>query len=285
MNLCVSYHSDPLHRMLANEVRYSIAALGQALSDIEERPTMIPIIEILSLKESNIKAQKLEQICAENPSIVIDCYKIEDLHELRKFTKIKNLMYHYPVTTYNDIYFLMQDKPYAVSIAEPLTFEMPKVRKAVDSFGNEDYEPQIRVHPAIGKPTEWARVEDDNGIKHFWILPGNLNIYEPYVDTLDLYDKDSDREHALVELYSKRQSTMPIGVIVKNCSSSTLANMVDDDMAKRRLTCGQACMRNACTYCVMFEKVAQLAHPSHKEYDLKNQEKYDNIYIENKKRR
>ena len=263
MNLCASFHSDLTHRLLLNEIRYPISHLDTALQELEKRPSIMIILEIMNLAQCGLKTSKLMQILQENPNIIVDCYEWQDFLTLQYHGHIKQLMYHYPVNNYTQLWYVLHFKPYAVTIAEPLTFDLPQVRKTVDDLAGDDHI-QIRVLPALGKPSDWVFIDDDNGFKHFWIMPGNTSTYEPYIDVFDLYDADPSREQALVDAYHSQQYMLPIGVLVKNCSSNLPANLIDTEFAERRTQCQQRCMRGTtnCHYCDMFQRTAEIARSS-----------------------
>ena len=263
MNLCASFHSDLTHRLLLNEIRYPISYLDTALQELEKRPTVTVILEIVSLASCGLKVDKLMSILQENENIIVDCYQWQDFLTLQGKCSTKQLMYHYPINNYTQLWYVLHFKPYAVTLSEPLTFDLPQARQTVDDLTEQAT--KIRVVPALGRSSEWILINDDNGFKHFWIMPNTIPVYEPYIDILDLYDADVSREQALIAAYHSQNYTLPVGVLVKNCSSTLPANMVDNELAERRLRCQQRCMRgtiNCCHYCDMFQRTAEIARSS-----------------------
>ena len=259
MNLCASHRCDAKHRALLDEIRYSMLTLPSAL-DGSVDAHILKILEINSFTESgNLNLQKIKDLIAEN-NLVIDCYKLEDYVFLARNLDPYKVMYHFPLTTYNDLYYVRNFKPYAVMIGEPLAFEIQLVRRVVPE------KIKIRVHPAIGRPSNWNFINDeDNGIRHFWITPQTVPVYEPYVDTLELYDNDVTREQALVDVYHQGQYMLTLGTLVKHCESTLVCNFIDSEFANRRLNCGQRCMIGSynCHYCDRFERVSELSQPSY----------------------
>lgn len=270
MKLCGTYKSDPRHRQMMDEIRFRIGDLNALFENVDQYKEKTVIIEIADLKQSNLPYPKLVSILEENLNFILDCYNLTDYITLSK-KHPQRVMYHYPCTSYNDLYRIISYRPYAVTIGEPLTFDLKNVRIAVDSW--YEYHVNIRVLPMIGRPTEWADMRvTDNGIKHFWIAPHLTHIYEEWVDVLDLYDLDEQREQALIEVYKSKEYMMPIGSLVKNLESVVPSNMFDDDFANRRLTCRQLCMKgiSGCNYCTIFEKFAMAAKPKKKEFSFEN---------------
>ena len=231
----------------------------------QQHPDNTIIIEILQLGSCGISIKRLKSLIDEDQHLVLDCYEMLDFIKLRQ-ADVSRVMYHYPVATYNDLYQLMFYKPYAISVREPLTFDLPQVREVLDQ--DQERYIKIRVVPHIGRPADWADLrEKDNGIRHFWIAPQMAYVYEPYVDVLDLYDADSGREQALVDVYSKNDYMFGLNSLLKHCESSLLCGLVDEEFTKRRLNCKQRCFRmsNDCHYCERFEAMTKITQPSHSE--------------------
>lgn len=278
MKICASYHAIPAKVDKVDEIRYSINKLDQALEASEKYPDKKIIIEIRDIVRCNVSADKLTAIGTENPNIILDLYSIDDLKSLRQNGFNNKTMYHYPVTNFNELRYLLWMNPCSIMLTEPLTFMLPKVQECLDHFESSA---SIRVHPSIGRPTEWNNFKSkDPGLFHFWIIPQWLPYYEPYVDVIELYDADPEREKALIDIYTKGSFADGLHILLKNCESSIPCAMLDEEMALKRVNCGQTCMQGRCHYCDMFVRTAELAHPNHKEVDLKNNKKYDTIYSE-----
>lgn len=265
MKLCGTYKVDLQHKQMIQEIRFRLGDLNSFFGNAELYAKHTVIIELLKLSEANLSYTKLSAILQENTNTIIDCYDLNDFILLSKKHPYR-IMYHYPCTTYNDLYRIIFCQPYAITIAEPLTFDIINVRQTINSQ-SEDHYINIRVLPMIGRPTEWNDLKSiDHGIQHFWIAPHLIDVYAPYIDVFDLYDMDVKREQALIEVYTSQKYMMPIGSLVKNLESSVSSEIFDVDFAKRRLSCRQTCMRGntGCQYCMAFEKLAQVSRPINK---------------------
>ena len=264
MRLCCSYRSSPSHRQMADEIRYSLNALSSLLDALEKYQDKILIIEILDLEKAQIAYDKIKNLAIENNNIVIDCYNIHDYEILSEEPALHGkLMCHYPVNNYTDMRRILYNTPYAITIGEPLTFDLAKVRQAIDRM-NSDFKIKIRVVPTIGRPTEWLMVADkDDGLKHFWITPNTVNIFEDFIDVLDLYDEDPHREEALLTVFNKQMYVMPLGSLIKNIQNDIPAHMFDETFMTHRLNCHQVCMRDPslCSYCDNYNKLLQTTRP------------------------
>lgn len=257
MKLCASYHCK---NEQVNEIRYPVSMLTTVFQEIVEHPEKSYIIEVLSIQEQNFPVEKLLALMQEQDNLVIDCYKREDYIALYEI-KMPHIMYHYPVATYNDLWWLLQTHPYGISITEPLAFDLPNVRQIINEHSSENEHIQIRVVPTIGRPTSWNIWQlKDQGLRHFWITPQTTHIYEPYVDVYDLYDADIMRESTLVQMYADGECKWDMTVLLKNCGIALPAFMIDDEFATRRLTCKQRCMQHeySCHRCDIESKA--MAH-------------------------
>ena len=265
MRLSASYHMDEAHRKLCDEIRYTTGTIDSAIDFSERNPDKKVIIECLSVAASNLTYEKIAALINENPNWVLDCYELNEFIQFSSVHHVQKIMYHYPVNTFNDIFLLMSYHPYAISISEPLTFQCQMVRESVDSMTLEGQYTLIRVHPALGRPTKFDPLRQiDDGIRHFWVPPHMTDVYEPYIDVFDLFDKNTVREQALVDAYTKQKDTYSLRILCSNVDSDSLAIHWGTDEIKRRVNCGQACMRKPsnCHYCDRVAALLQLAKPN-----------------------
>ena len=250
MRVCASYHIPPTMWTQVDELRFSTQALAQAIPYMEEHRDKKVIIEILDLNDCGIAEEKLKTILAENENMYLDCYSIEDFMKL-SIACPSHCMYHYPVNTYNMLYFLLQYPISDITIGEPLNFDLDRVVAAVRQY---DRKVKIRVIPAFGRPSLFNNIADvDNGIRHFWILPQHMSQFEDYIDVVDLLSNNTERETTLVRVFLKGSYTRELSYYLENCESGMLCDLITNEFVKRRLNCGQRCMQTAdssyCHYC------------------------------------
>ncbi len=265
MNICASYHVDFKHRKMLNEIRFTTGTIDQAIEFSEANPEITIILECLSVPQSNLSFEKIAAIIHENSNWVLDCYEMSEYVQFATKHKVDRIMYHYPVNTYAMLYMLMQFHPWAVSISEPLTFSAKMVRESVDSMSQEGIKTKIRVHPAVGRPVGFNWIKDvDNGVKHFWIPPHMVYLYEPYFDVLDLFDSNATREQALIDVYTSGSDTYSLRILCNQCDTDVLCSMWGEEEISKRMNCGQSCMRkpNNCHYCDMVVDLIHLTEPN-----------------------
>lgn len=254
MKLCASYHL-PSHLWSGlDELRFSTQSFNMALEQLENKTKKRIIIEILDLSSCGLNIEKLCAIAVEYENLVYDCYSLDDLIIL--IDKIPHkCFYHFPINTYNMLYFCLQYPVTDICLGEPLTFDLPQV---CDSIKQANSQLNIRVQPAVGRPELFNNIAAyDNGIQHFWILPQHMSFFEPYIDVLDLIDNNAEREKTLVELFIRQNYTRELKYYLRNSESEMLADLVTNEFVQRRIKCRQICMQNhdntKCHYCMAEE--------------------------------
>ena len=257
MKYCTSNYQWEAYRMKVQELRFSIKNLNGALHFLEnERHQEHRILlEIPDIHNMGITQEKLWTLAKENRQLVLDFFKLEDLIIAAKATdKQCNYMYHYQVTTWALVQILMYYHVSDMLIGEPITFEMDRVQNNIKSV----YDINIRVCPHLGRQISESV---DDGVKHFWILPQHMYLYENIIDVCDLIDNNTVREGTLVDIYTKGEPyIMPLNLLITNCDKDIPAGRITEDMIKRRKNCGQKCMvnKNLCHMCSLFIKLAEV---------------------------
>jgi hypothetical protein len=217
--------------------------LNLALDAIEENPQHIAIIEILSLSKSNITADKIRQLVDENPNLFFDFYEMDDFKELAAETTNRRYMYHFPVHTYMEIRYLLAFPGLsAIVLGEPLNMDLLNAAQLIRS--NQERGIEIRVYPAIGRPTIYNDLGGDTGISHFWILPQHIKLYEDagLIDVIELMDENLARETALCKAYINGNYEMSLKYLFKNMDSEVLGSFVDEEWVKKRQSCNRRCL-------------------------------------------
>ena len=262
MRYCGSNHIKIQLWPTLDEIRFSLMNLNTAYTYAHDHPEQIIIIEILDFSLGHITWERLNELIIEQTNLYLDFYNFDDYFSYLENEEIEHIrfMYHYPVNTYNMLNVMIYDHPSYVSIAEPLTFDLENVKKAIT-----DYDPNIklRVMPALGKPALYHRITDDDGLCHFWAVPQMTSFYEPYIDVFDLYDSNATREEALIEFFKKGVYNKELGYFIQNSNSNFIAGIVDEDFIKKRLNCKQTCLQGLtntkCHYCKSVAAISKIA--------------------------
>lgn len=251
MRICASYHINPKFWNNLDEIRFSVGASIAALEYAASHPDKKVIIETLHADEDDLTPELVNSLLEENENLYFDFYEIDDL--IKYANGLRKYMYHYPVSTFNMLYFLLQYPLSDITISEPMTFDLDTLKITLDHLDPEE-RPCIRVNPAIGRPTLFNNIADiDDGLKHFWLLPQHMEIYDPYIDVVDLLDNNHVREETLVQIFRNKRYNNELRYYLLNGENTTEGVLIDDAFAKRRINCRQVCMRGKtsfrCNYC------------------------------------
>lgn len=133
-------------------------------------------------------------------------------------------------------------------IDAPLFFQMDKVK-------------------AIGVP---VRITANLSIREFfpytdgvpgpWVRPEDVELYEPYVDTIEFGRVNLDQERALFRIYAEQHKwSGDLGLIIQDLNYMGTNRMIPPSLAEKRLNCGQRCQENGT--CHLCWRVLDLANP------------------------
>ena len=155
---------------------------------MEEHPDSIIIIELLDIDNTNLSSEEIHRLAIEYPNLYFDFYKMSEFRIMSNQYTEQKYMYHYPITSWVELnYILHFPGLHAITIGEPLIFDIQKVRTLVDK-SRENI--QLRAHPAIGRPSMYNDFPGDTGLCHFWVLPQHCSIYDPYIDRVSYFLQD-----------------------------------------------------------------------------------------------
>lgn len=137
-----------------------------------------------------------------------------------------------------------------VYVVEDLGFNIKKLQ-----YFREDGL-KIRLIPDIaqGIPSVNKYVE---GITKFWIRPEDINLYEKYVDTMELMRMD-DRLSITYELYKQEYWKGQLNLLIMDADDLDIeSGRLDPRFGLHRLTCGRRCSYGECGLCKEFAKLAR----------------------------
>lgn len=82
-------------------------------------------------------------------------------------------------------------------------------------------------------------------IKTFWILPESLDIYEPYIDVLEL----TSRVKTKLDIYKNRKWEGKVSTLIPDSECEVFANTIPPSFGFCRLNCGLHCAYSTCRAC------------------------------------
>ena len=250
MRFCTSYRQHPDIKNKMYEIKYSLKNLSLAIDQMNEKLNHIAIVEILDMDSSNLNYKDLHNLVIEYPRLYFDFYILDNFKQMASIYSEQHYMYHYPIYNWIDLnYILHFDGLYAVTIGEPLVFDLKRVRTLINRSRDNI---KIRVNPTIAKPSIYNDYIGDTGLCHFWVLPQHSYLYDNYIDVMDILAEDKDREEILCKYYIDNQPwLLRLDNFFKNINTEIIGNYVLDEWAEKRLNCGQRCFMPSptCHYC------------------------------------
>lgn len=254
MKYCTSYHQTTAHLEAVNEVRYSAQALTTALDFLQRHADKKIIVEILDLNAASVPSiEKLQKLQTECATLYLDFYNLSDLENYSKYCKNYSndihIMYHHPAVTWALVQILIYYKVSDILIGEPLIF----CKKELMAL-KARYNLTIRAIPASAQNALGVGIEENSGLRHFWILPQHVPLYEDYIDVLDILSNKQDRESALLDIYlAEKPYIASLQFLIDNIDSSALGAWFDESFVSRRFNCGQRCLTitSKCNGCIL----------------------------------
>ena len=134
-------------------------------------------------------------------------------------------------------------------IGGPLFFDLNRVKK--------NFRIKLRLEANNAKTDYLPR---ENGVIGSWIRPEGLEVYAPYIDTIQFMSKNSEQEITLFNIY-KNKAEWPgdLNMIIANLNYHGTNRMIPTDFEEKRLHCAQRCaMGIDCHYCY---RMLDLANP------------------------
>ena len=255
MKFCVTSNSSLMTRKIADEVKYTIHRLNDAIEFATAYSDKRVIVTINSLAEDKVPAiDKLFNIHKEIPNLY---YEFKILQDLIKYSKAyqeqiredRHIMFAQPVISWAMVMILRYYMVSDILIAEPLTFNMPDVMNGIKKEGIA-----VRVNPTLSKHVLATENTDDSCMNHFWVPPEYVHLYEEYVDTMELCQdaNEPNREETLLRLYAVDKSyKSELRFLIKNFDIHMRTAYLDTTFFTRRINCGQRCLisKNNCHFC------------------------------------
>ena len=195
-------------------------------------------------------------MCQKNFILALDDFDLDIVEKCKK-EGIK-FYWSYPVTTFYTLHALKKLGAEYALIDSPLTH-------SIINAANVGI--KLRVVPNVAY---YAIVPREDGVLGSWIRPEDLDLYNPYIVAIEFEDCDIKKEQALYRIYME-QKAWPgnLETIITNLNYPGVNRMIPQDLAIKRMTCGQRCLLGA--HCQLCYRYLNLANP-----ELLKQYKKDN---------
>lgn len=105
----------------------------------------------------------------------------------------------------------------------------------------------IRVYPNIAQ-SSCEQFPTDN-LKKFFIRPEDLYLYEEYVDILEFYVDNLDRQNVLYEIYNEKRWPDDLSYIILGLNENISNAAIAPNFGEARLNCKKKCSIGLCATC------------------------------------
>ena len=261
MKYCLSSRNQSGYLTKADEIKVEYRDRKEIPDLFEKYPEATIILQCFFYEEDlewdNIKLwNNLSQ-----GKFMLALGNIDDAQECKKLGI--PFYYGFPIKTFYELHALARLGVSYVRLAEPIFFEMDKVKNIgipVRAVANVAYND--------GLPRE-------DGVCGTWIRPEDVPTYEPYVSVIEFEDCDPRKERALYRLYAEKNHWPgDLGMIISNFNHLGVNRMILPEVAEKRLNCGHRCQEGAA--CRICYRALLLADPEKMaEYRDKMEEQLD----------
>lgn len=163
---------------------------------------------------------------------------------------------NFAVESFMDLQALAKLEPACVFLGPELFFNLPTVK---------DIGVPIRVVPNVATTSYLST--DSDGVHGLWVRPEDLEEYANYIDAIEFVSSDLTQEQALYRIYIEDKAWPgELSDLIKNFHYPALNRMIDPQLSRRRINCGQRC-----------EKAKDACHLCYLMCDLANKELMSNI--------
>ena len=128
-----------------------------------------------------------------------------------------------------------------VYLAEDICFRLERLQlfREIDGI-------KFRIFPDILQtPRRCANLPQ---ITNFFIRPEDVDLYEKYVDVIEIFRKDS-RQSVVYEIYKQGQWRGPLSDLIIDLTEEINGSSFIPDFGRARLECGRRCAMTDCDIC------------------------------------
>lgn len=243
MKYCLSSRQNAKVLEKADEIFVQSRDYRQIPDLFVDYPDKMIILEVSNDQDISKEIEQYAQV-SEN-----FCCCIYDLQAYMWY-KERNIKFYYgyPISTYYDVYGLIDLGVEYIKIMAPLTFDMDTISKINIKF---------RMVPNVAYD---AYIPRENGLRGQWVRPEDVKYYEDAIYIFEFENVKIEQEKTLHHIYAEEQ-TWPgnLNILFTNFNVDINNRAVIDEIGEVRSKCRQRCMSNgACHLCqtmVNFEKM------------------------------
>ena len=227
----------------ADEIYFTYQDVGKIIDLIEKYPEKRVVLEIDSRNNSFLDWRKLEVFKEKlnNFHIALNDISLAPLFKEKEY----NWFYSRPIKNYFDLNIILDLRPSFVFIGAQLVFDLPKVKALCGDI-------PLRMVPNVAVESNLPPIALDLTLCGPWVRPEDVPLYEEYIDTFVFDELESlKHEENLFTIYSELKEWVGlIAMLITGLKSSVVNAAIKPELAKARISCGQACMRGSnCHLC------------------------------------
>lgn len=236
MKYCLSSRQNSFLLKKADEIKVEFRDKGSIYDLIEDFPEKRIILSIPAAAAVDF-AELSAMADAYSGEFVLALQSMEHYTAVRK----QGLLwyYDYPIDSWSDARQLVELGAYFLIPGIPLFFQMEKLQ----SLGVK-----IRVFPTICFFSYLPRM---NGKCGQWIRPENVDLYEPYVESIEFFNKTLKQEETLFHVYAENKEWPGnLNLLLDNLRVDCDNRAFPEEVAVKRLNCGGRCFESrTCHLC------------------------------------
>lgn len=193
---------------------------------------------------------------------------LNDLSIYKQFHKYNIPFYwNYAVTTYGDLYSLLEFGVNQVLITAPLTFDLIYLKVLLVKYGDI----KLRMVANWAYENYIPRV---NGITGTYVRPEDIPLYDNYITTMEFYSDNLAMEARLLSIYKEdKQWPGNLNILIHNLNVNIDNRAIPEEFAQNRINCKQKCMRDSnCHLCNNIFNYVRTVDRSRFDWDLEKHE-------------
>ncbi len=210
-----------------------------------DEPELVQKRYIIEIKpEDEPDFDKLADLAA-----TLSCMQLA-LHDLKLIRKCRDYeldwYWAYPIQSYYDLAGIRNLSPCFFLLDAPLYFDLLKVKQIVGDT-------PIRL---IANLAHDINIPRGDGACGTYIRPEDVDLYEPYVDTLEFktfgpWEERLRKERTLLDIYLEKSWAGNLNLLITNFNINVDNRAFPEDFGKARLQCKQSCVSSTsgCKLC------------------------------------
>ena len=238
MKCCLNSRLPKNFLLKADEIKFQYRDRNSIIDYLQyKKPIILDCFQV-----EKIDWKQIESFKVLTQDKIILC--LGDLENIKEANNRKISWYWgYPIASFYDLKAFETLGSCYLKIAAPLFFDLPKVKEVIST--------PLRHVPNVAFSDG---LPHGDGISGTWIRPEDLNLYDPYIETIEFEDCDEEKEQTLYRVYMEHKEwSTHLNVLITNLNSEGLNRMFPSRITEKRLECKQRCeCGESCRICYRY---------------------------------